>query len=112
MKHTTENNITILEPDGRLDAIQAPHIKNITVQCVKNGMNKIVMDLSNVIFVDSAGLGILVSSLRQLANSGGDMKICGLRKEVRALFELTRLDRVFDIYQERDAAVHGFSSAQ
>jgi anti-sigma B factor antagonist len=56
-----------------------------------------VFDLSPVRFIDSSGLGTMLSCLRQLSARGGDLKLCGLSKQVRATFELVRLDRIFEI---------------
>ena len=58
---------------------------------------KVVLDLEQVQFIDSTGLGAMVSSLRKLHSAGGEMKLCGVSKPVRALFELVRMHKVFDI---------------
>ncbi|MBL7213920.1 MAG: STAS domain-containing protein, partial [Desulfobacteraceae bacterium] len=59
-------------------------------------------------FTDSSGLGSLVSSLRSLNKLGGDIKIASLQDQVRAIFELTRLHRVFQVFDEREEAVKSF----
>ena len=68
----------------------------------------VVFDLSNVEFVDSSGLGSILSCLRLLNASGGDLKLCHMRKPVRVLFELVRMHRVFDIAETLDDAVKAF----
>jgi anti-sigma B factor antagonist len=66
---------------------------------------KVVLDLSRVRFVDSSGLGAFISCLRQLNARGGDLKLAGMSKQVRGVFELVRMHRVFDILPTaRDAA--------
>lgn len=72
------------------------------------GQKKVVLDLSKVAFIDSSGLGALISFLRQLSTSGGDLKLCGLRPPVRALFELVRMHRLFSIYNSREEAIRAF----
>lgn len=57
-----------------------------------------VVDLSNVEFIDSSILGVLVSGLKWATNKDGDLKIVGLQAPVRAMFELTRMYKVFEIY--------------
>src|SRR5262245_23652414 len=69
---------------------------------------RIVMDLSHVELVDSSGCGAFIGFLRQLKSSGGDMKLCGVSKMVRGLFELVRMHRIFDILNTRDEAVKAF----
>jgi len=62
------------------------------------GIRNVVMDLSGVDFLDSAGLGVLVALLKRVLERGGDMKIAGLQKRVRMVFEITRAFKVFDIF--------------
>jgi anti-sigma B factor antagonist len=65
----------------------------------------VVLDLSQVRFVDSSGLGSILSCLRQMNAKGGELNLCGITKQVRALFDLVRMHRIFDIYDTRDEAV-------
>ena len=69
---------------------------------------KVVFDMSTLRFVDSSGLGALLSCLRQLNSVGGDMNLCGMSKQVRALFELVRMHRIFDIFNTPEEAVRSF----
>jgi anti-sigma B factor antagonist len=71
---------------------------------------KVVIDMAEVRFIDSSGLGAMLSCLRQLGGKGGDLKLCGLSRSVRAAFELVRLHRVLDIYATRADAVEAFQS--
>ena len=70
--------------------------------------SKVVIDLSRVRFIDSSGLGAMLSCLRQLTAKSGDLKLCGLSKQVRAAFELVRLHRILDIHADRSKAVEAF----
>ena len=71
---------------------------------------QVVIDLEPVRFIDSSGLGAMLSCLRQLSAKGGDLKLCGLSKPVQAAFELVRLHRVLDLYSSRTAAIEAFRS--
>lgn len=71
---------------------------------------KVVIDLGQVRFIDSSGLGAMLSCLRQLSGKGGDLKLCGLSRSVRAAFELVRLHRVLDIHTTRADAVKAFAA--
>jgi len=70
---------------------------------------RVVLDMTAVRFVDSSGLGALISCLRHVRGNQGDMKLCSMSKPVRALFELTRMHRVFNIIETRDEAVRSFA---
>src|SRR5262247_3272165 len=90
-------NVAIVVLLGELDASTVPKFKG-DIAPVLAANSKVVFDVDQLRFVDSAGLGAILSCLRQLNASGGDLKLCGLSKPVRALFELVRMHRIFDIY--------------
>jgi anti-sigma B factor antagonist len=68
----------------------------------------VVVDLAGVKFVDSSGLGALLSCLRQVGERKGMLKLCEMTRTVRALFELMRMHKVFVIHETRDEAVASF----
>lgn len=89
-----------------LDASNVGEFKREIVPVLVSAGNRIViLDISNINFVDSTGLGSLLACLRQLQRTGGDMKLCGMNKQVRALFELVRMHRIFDIYNSKAEAL-------
>ncbi len=100
--------VEVLEVKGRLDASSAKDFKERVNALVKAENHKIVIDMEGVDFIDSSGLGSLVSSLRSVNKAGGDIKISSLQKQVRAIFELTRLHRVFGIYEDKNTAATSF----
>lgn len=67
-----------------------------------------VIDLENVDFMDSAGLGTLIAILKRISERGGDMKIANLQKKPRMVFEITRAYKVFEIYETVEDAIRGF----
>ena len=69
---------------------------------------QVVLDLSALTFVDSSGLGALLSCLRQVSGTGGDLKLCALTTQVRAVFQLVRMHRLFDIYNTQAEAIQAF----
>jgi anti-sigma B factor antagonist len=68
-----------------------------------------VIDCSNLNFIDSMGLGILISLLRRVRQRDGDVKVSALSEEVKTIFEITRLHRLFDVCNDSAAAVKKFS---
>jgi anti-sigma B factor antagonist len=95
-------------PVDELDASNAGDFKR-DIAPVLQGNSKVVLDLSRLRFVDSSGLGAMLSCLRQLSAMSGYLKLCGMSKQVRGLFELVRMHRIFDIYQTKEEAVHAFN---
>lgn len=92
-----------------LDANNAAAFKQ-DMAAVVEGHTKLVFDLARLRFVDSSGLGAFLSCLRKVNERGGDLKLCGMSKTVRAVFELVRMHRVFDIHPTRQAAVRAFQT--
>jgi anti-sigma B factor antagonist len=94
-------------PVDELDASNAGELKRDMASILESHA-KVVIDLSRLRFVDSSGLGAMLSCLRQLSAKGGDLKLCGMSKQVRATFELVRMHRIFDIFGTREEAVRAF----
>ena len=76
---------------------------------IEEGNQNIIVDLSSSDFVDSSFLGALVAGLKKATMKSGDLKIVGLQAPVRAMFELTRLYRIFDIFDTKEEALNSFS---
>jgi anti-sigma B factor antagonist len=102
------NNIDVLKLKGRLEASASKTIKDRISTLAKQNRVNLVIDMSDVDFIDSSGLGSLVSCLRSVNKSGGDIKITSLQDHVRAIFELTRLHRIFQIFDDNIAASNSF----
>ena len=75
---------------------------------IEQGNFKVIVDLSVVEYVDSSFLGALVAGLKRATMKNGDLKLVSLQPPVRAMFDLTRLYRIFDIYETMDDAVKSF----
>ena len=106
----SRGSVTIAEiPVKELDAGNSGDLK-IAIAQVLESNSKIVLDLHSMQFVDSSGLGAILSFLRQVSAKGGDLKLCGMTKQVRTAFELVRMHRIFDIFESRDEAVQAFDS--
>jgi anti-sigma B factor antagonist len=95
-------------PMEELDASNSAEFKR-DVAPLLDATRKLVFDLARLRFVDSSGLGAFISCLRNMNAKGGDVKLCGMSKQVRAVFELVRMHRIFDIYSTKEEAVHAFA---
>jgi len=96
-------------PVDELDASNAAELKR-DIAPILEANTRLVIDLSPLHFVDSSGLGAMLSCLRQLSAKGGDLKLCGMSKQVRGLFELVRMHRIFDIFGTKEEAVRAFQT--
>lgn len=92
----------------RLEAVGVPAFKEEMAARIDKGHRKLVLDLSRIEFVDSAGLGAIVASLKRLGPQG-TLAIAGVKGAVGKLFALTKMDRVFPLYDSIDAAIAGMA---
>lgn len=105
-----KGEIVILRCNGSLDADSIPVFKKHAYDALDNGKIKFVLDASNMEFVDSMGLGVLISFLRKVKEKDGDVKIAGLTADVKTIFEITRLYRLFDVSDNLGGAVKNFKN--
>lgn len=94
--------------EERLDAHNSDNLKSEMNRLFENGIKDIIIDLKEVRFIDSSGLGVLVSGYKNSSIRQGTIKLTGLQTQVKSMFELTRLHRVFDIFQTVDEALDTF----
>lgn len=87
---------------GILDGTKAHQFRTDIGNIVTAGADVVLIDLKDVTFVDSSGLGALVSALKTVRSAGGKLCICSINEQVRMLFELTSMDRVFDVFKNRE----------
>ena len=108
---TRQNSVIVVVPHlKRIDASVATEFKSNLLELVDKGDEKIVLNLSEVDFIDSSGLGVLVLVLRKLGPEG-KIRLCKVNDSVRSIFELTRLDEVFNIHKTVEGAVEGLLAA-
>jgi anti-sigma B factor antagonist len=104
--------ITVVDIEGRFDALSAPKTKAELHQLIEGGSTKLVLNLQKMDFIDSAGLGVLVSCLRKAAAEGGDLRVAEVPPFCRSIFELTRLTRVFDVTQSAEQAMRAVAEGE
>ncbi len=104
---TKKDNVGILEISGRLDAYTAPNLKTL-FKDLMDETRYFVFDLHALEFLDSTGLGSIVSCLKSATANGGDICIARMADKPRMVFEITRAFKIFEIYDDLDAAVESF----
>ncbi|MDM8544294.1 STAS domain-containing protein [Desulfococcaceae bacterium HSG9] len=84
-------------------------LMNTSVAFILQRSDKLVFDMRHVKFFDSSGCGVLLTCLKTLTNSGGDLKLCRVSKSVLTLFELLRIHRIVEIFNTPEEAVRSFA---
>jgi len=102
--------LLVIPQERRLDAGVTQNFKSKMNALIDEGNMDIVIDLSKVTFIDSSGLGALVSILKRIGTKG-EIRLCGLRENIKSLFQLTRLDKVFTIYLTKEEALSSFDGS-
>ena len=103
------DGIAVVDVSGRITLGEETKLLRETVQCLLGGGQKeILLNLAEVSFIDSAGLGELVSAFTSVRNRGGDLKLLQLTRRVDDLLQVTKLYTVFDISDDEAAAIQSF----
>lgn len=108
IKPEKKGKVVILKCTGSLDAECISQFKKASLKLVEEGNRYFVIDAGGLTFVDSMGLGAIISLMRRVQADRGEVKIASLCPDVRMIFELTRLHRVFDICANASEACQKF----
>jgi anti-sigma B factor antagonist len=104
-------DVQVLALSGSFNNYTAPPARQWLDEVASQPPAYVVVNLSGVSFIDSTALSTLVGSMKRSRELHGDVRLCGLQQPVRMIFEMTRLDRVFEIYNHESDAIQAFSQA-
>jgi len=107
VKTEAKNGLMVCRVDGEIDIACSPELKKIFDKLISQKTPKIVIELSKVTYVDSSGLATLVGILKNMRSYGGKMRLSGLTPKVKSLFEITKLDKLFEIMASEEEAIAG-----
>ncbi|MFB4165181.1 STAS domain-containing protein [Alteribacillus sp. JSM 102045] len=99
-----KNGLNLLYVGGEVDAYTAPQLRDALLPLTENEGAKVIVDLSEVDYIDSTGLGIFIGALKSSNSNNSTLKLTGLNPRVKRLFSITGLDEVMDIDEEREEA--------
>jgi anti-anti-sigma factor len=105
---TRGNHVAVVALEGRLDMLTAVDVKQKLASVVAEGSHRLVVDLDKVTFVDSSGLGALISGLKAARVAGGDLRLASPGKQVRYILEVSTLDRVLRPYATVEEALSDY----
>lgn len=112
LSHHEKNGVVVLEPHGKImGGPDATLLHDQLHDLIAEKKLKVVIDLSQVDWMNSTGLGILISSLTTLRNSQGDLKLASVTDKIQSLLTITKLITVFEAYDSVDEAVASFGAA-
>jgi anti-sigma B factor antagonist len=101
------DGITVVDVEGQLIVGNRQELKQKVLEELEGGERKFVIDFANTGYIDSSGLGVLVSLSKKIREQGGELRLAALNEDLRTLFELTKLDTLFKIADTRAQALEG-----
>ncbi|UOD35768.1 STAS domain-containing protein [Deferribacteraceae bacterium V6Fe1] len=104
-----DKKIFVVETPERIDAANSPELKDMISDTVSKGIFKIVIDMSKTNFIDSSGLGALVSKISICKNNNGDVRLVVLSDRVLEILEITHLNKILKLYKTIDEAIASFT---
>ena len=99
-----EPSLVIVDLAGEIDVSSVPRIRDSLRDLTRTVSPQILVNLSRVTYIDSSGLGILMAARKDTLQGGGRFVLCGMSTDVRTVFDLTRLDKFFEIYDDEGRA--------
>ena len=108
----SDKDVSVIALNGRLDAGSAEGVLTGVKKLLAQNRVKIILDMSGVEFIDSAGVGILLASYRAVDAKGGTLKICAIQHQVEGILSLTRLGEFFEVFKDRASAEKDFGVSQ
>ena len=100
--------VKVYHAEGDIDINTSPQVKKVFEGAVKEKHKNVLIDLQKVGYIDSSGLATLVEILKNVKGYGGRLKLSNLSSKVRSLFEITKLEKLFDISDSQEEALKSF----
>lgn len=107
-------NVTIVSVEGEVDVFTAPQLKKAILNCLGIDVSQpqIVVNLTDVGYLDAAGLNVLVGGLKRCRQNAGELSVVCPNPRIKRLFEITKLDEIFKIFSEVEEALQTVGSSQ
>ena len=103
-----QGEVVVVDVEGQLIVGNRQELKDLVFAALDKGERRILIDFSQTGYIDSSGLGALVSISKRVREAGGELRLSGLNEDLRSLFELTKLDTLFAIAETPQQALSSF----
>ncbi|MFC4910869.1 STAS domain-containing protein [Actinomadura gamaensis] len=111
VEHRAVRELTVVKISGEIDVFTSPRLREMLLDIIDNGGLHLVVDLGEVTFLDSTGLGVLVGIYHRLRARDGSMSFMGVNDRVRRVFHVTQLTKIFVLHQDLDEALAAYDAA-
>lgn len=103
-----KNDVSVVKVSGDIDISSSQEVRQYFESLLEENGNKVIINLGEVEYVDSSGLAAFVDILKKMRASGGTLKLSNVPGKVKGLFEITKLDKIFDMVDDEDDALDSF----
>jgi len=100
-----EDGIVVLDLGGEVDAFTAPNLKQEMINQIERGIARLAIDLADVTYLDSTGLGVLIGGLKRTRDKNGDLVLICPNIRIMRIFDITGLSRIFDMFKTESEAL-------
>lgn len=108
---TVEDGLSIIALEGFVDAHTAPQFESAVQSQIDAGHKRLIVDCEKLSYISSAGLGVFMTFVEEVRESGGDIKICGLVPKVKHTFEILGFQDIFEMLENQSAAKQSFAAS-
>jgi len=108
IKEEKSNEVAICALEGEININNSPELRKAFDSIIKRSEKKVLVDFSNVSYIDSSGLATLIEMFQRLKKTGGRLRFSSMGQNVKNIFELTKLHKLFEIFDTKDAALKDF----
>ena len=109
VKDKMVGDVVVLAVDGEINFNSSPDFRKAFLKVLDSKAKKVVINLSNVAYVDSSGLATLVEALQKIKGAGGRLRLTNLSTKVKSLFEITKLEKLFEIFSTEEEALKTYA---
>ncbi|MBP7216501.1 MAG: STAS domain-containing protein [Candidatus Omnitrophica bacterium] len=102
------NDVVLCSVNGEININNSPELRKAFDELIKKSEKKVLIDFSTVSYVDSSGLATLIEMFQRLKKIGGHLRFCNMDQKIKNLFEITKLCKLFEIFDTRESALKGF----
>jgi len=107
-KRKVVGDVTICYLSGEVNINTSPDLRKVFDELITKKATKVALDLKDVTYIDSSGLATLIEMLRKMKKYEGRLRLCSLSDKIRSLFEITKLTKLFEMFNDETEALKGF----
>ena len=103
-----KNDVMVCKIEGEINLNTSPELRKTFDGFITNNVKKVIVNFSDVGYIDSSGLATLIELFQRLKKIDGKLRICDMQEKVKNVFEITKLHKLFEIYDSQEMALEGF----